>query len=95
MAKNFAIQGTAADIMKLSMLRMYRELPETVRQVNSVYDETVTEIPDELVEDVGPAIDQIMIESAQEFVTTIPIKCEGHADDVWSKEAPEIPEDDE
>jgi DNA polymerase-1 len=95
MAKNFAIQGTAADIMKLSMLRMYRELPETIKQVNSVYDETVTEIPDDLVDEWGPEIDRIMIESAQEFVTTIPIKCEGHADAVWSKEAPEMVEDDD
>jgi DNA polymerase-1 len=95
MAKNFPIQGTAADIMKLSMLRMYRELPETIKQVNSVYDETVTEIPDDLVDEWGPEIDRIMIESAQEFVTTIPIKCEGHADTVWSKEAPEMVEDDD
>jgi DNA polymerase-1 len=50
MAINMPIQGTAADIMKMAMVRLHRELPRAgldARLILSVHDELVLEVPTE------------------------------------------------
>ena len=50
---NTPIQGTAADIIKLAMVRVYRrlksELPEA-RLILQVHDELIVEVPESLAE---------------------------------------------
>lgn len=84
-AKNFPIQSSSADITKLAMTRCFKELPEQVLLVNSVHDELVHEMPADMVDEYGPKIDQIMIESAQFLMPGVCIEVEGHAADKWSK----------
>ena len=52
-ARNMPIQGTAADVMKLAMIRVYdrlkRELPEA-KLLLQVHDELIVECPEELAE---------------------------------------------
>ena len=56
MAINARIQGTAADIMKIAMIRLHRRLAEEhpdARLLLTVHDELVLEVPDGEVEAVG------------------------------------------
>ena len=62
-AMNAPIQGTAADIMKLAMIKAYRKLKQDVpeaRLVMQVHDELVVEVPDALVEKVKAILTEEM-----------------------------------
>lgn len=65
MAINAPIQGTAADVMRIAMLRVYRyieehKLLESVRILLQVHDELVFEIRTEAVATVVPKLVEIM-----------------------------------
>ncbi len=56
MAANMPLQGTAADMMKLAMIRIDRELPSwsnRARMTLQVHDELVFEIPEDEVETIA------------------------------------------
>ena len=65
-AINAAIQGTAADIIKLAMLKIARELlprfPD-VEMVLQIHDELLFEVPVELVGEVAPEIRRLMADA--------------------------------
>ena len=65
MAVNLPIQGLAADIMKLAMLALYREIqeqydPTKVRMILQVHDELIFEVKKELVENFSKIAKKIM-----------------------------------
>ncbi len=65
MAINAPIQGTAADCMRIAMLRVHEyieklEKPDDVRMLLQVHDELVFEIKKELVSSVTPKIVELM-----------------------------------
>ncbi len=63
MAINAPIQGTAADIIKIAMIRLHRALGERglrARMTLQVHDELVVEAPDGEVEAVAPLMRQVM-----------------------------------
>jgi len=62
-AINMPIQGSAADILKLAMIRLHRELLERKlqsRMTLQVHDELVLECPDAEVSIVAPLVKEIM-----------------------------------
>jgi len=59
-AFNTRIQGSAADIMKLAMIRAHDLIPEGARLLLTVHDELVTIAPDNLVEETREAIREAM-----------------------------------
>ncbi len=62
-AMNAPIQGTAADIMKLAMIRVYERLKREAplaKIVMQVHDELIVECPDELVGLVGTVLKEEM-----------------------------------
>jgi DNA polymerase I-like protein with 3'-5' exonuclease and polymerase domains len=59
-AFNTRIQGTAADIIKLAMIRAYDMLPEGSKLILTVHDELVTLTPDHLIEETKEAIREAM-----------------------------------
>ncbi|HEX9247758.1 MAG TPA: DNA polymerase I [bacterium] len=62
-AINAPIQGTAADIIKIAMLRIHHDLlPGTsgLEMILQIHDELLFELPEALVPDVAPRIREIM-----------------------------------
>jgi DNA polymerase I-like protein with 3'-5' exonuclease and polymerase domains len=67
---NYPVQGAAADILKVCLVRLYREFhmrgwlrnggDDSVRMVMTVHDEIVFEIKDEKVEEILPLICRVM-----------------------------------
>jgi len=59
-AFNTRIQGTAADIIKVAMVRANAALPEGAKLLLTVHDELVTLTPDRLIEEATTAIKDAM-----------------------------------
>jgi len=73
-AINMPIQGTAADIIKIAMLRVYRQLREKrlrSRMVLQVHDELVLEVPEEEL----PAVSRLVVETMENACEiSVPLK---------------------
>jgi DNA polymerase I-like protein with 3'-5' exonuclease and polymerase domains len=59
-AFNTRIQGSAADIIKLAMIRAYERIPKESKLILTVHDELVTLAPDHLVDETKEAIRDAM-----------------------------------
>jgi DNA polymerase I-like protein with 3'-5' exonuclease and polymerase domains len=59
-AFNTRIQGTAADIIKLAMIRAHDALPKEAKLILTVHDELVTLTPEDLVDQTREAIREAM-----------------------------------
>lgn len=89
-SKNMPIQGTAADMMKLSMcmIRWYRDdngLRDKVRLSVQVHDQQTTRCVDELTEWWMPKLTEIMEEAGRVFVTNGLLKAESNISQLWTK----------
>lgn len=73
-AKNHPIQGTNADILKISLAMLFKELPENCRLVLTVHDEIVIEFPESLQEQVVSTMARCMESACKQLlqVVTIP-----------------------
>jgi DNA polymerase-1 len=63
MAINMPIQGTAADIMKIALIRLHERLRADgsgARMLLSVHDEVVLEVPRTEVADLAPVVREVM-----------------------------------
>ena len=80
-ALNMPIQGTAADIMKLAMIAVWKGLRETIpeaRLVLQVHDELIVECP----EDQAAAVAQLLTEKMEHVVSlAVPLTADAH----WGK----------
>jgi DNA polymerase-1 len=85
MAINMPVQGTSADIIKIAMIQLYREMKE--RQLKSrmllqVHDELVFEVPDEEAEVMRQLVTDVM-SSAIEL--SIPLKVDTKEGKNWGE----------
>jgi DNA polymerase-1 len=83
MAINTPIQGSAADIIKLAMIRLYRMLnssPLHARMLLQVHDEIVLEVPENEVDDTKTIIRDAM-ENA--FDLAVPLKVDIEVGSNW------------
>jgi DNA polymerase-1 len=80
-AYNMPIQGTAADIMKLAMLKLAERLKDTSSRLTlQVHDEIIVEAPQESVTGISKLIKETM-ESAYEML--VPLTAEVGVGDNW------------
>ena len=82
-ALNMPIQGTAADIMKLAMLRVYDRLRREnlqARLIMQVHDELIVECPEEERETVEKLLRQ---EMEQVAALAVPLTAEAHSGKNW------------
>ena len=87
-AINMPIQGTAADIIKIAMIRLYNALQERglrSRIIMQVHDELVLEVPDEEVDTVAPLAKRLM-EGA--FKLDAPLKVDLKVGENWLEMEP-------
>jgi len=83
MAVNHPIQGTAADLMKIAMIEVYRELKvkcPMAKVLLQVHDEVVIECPSDMVDTVAKIVDEKM-EKIHKLC--VPIKVETEVGDNW------------
>ena len=87
MAINMPIQGTAADIMKMAMIDLHALLEEKyseedVKLLLSVHDEVVLEVKDELVDEVGVVVRELM-EHPRGIELAVPVKVDVEVGKHW------------
>ena len=85
MAVNAPIQGTAADLIKLAMVRLHRRLREEglqARMILQVHDELVFEAPEREVPTLVPAVREIM-STAMDL--TVPLVVDVKVGDNWDE----------
>ncbi len=80
-AMNMPIQGSAADILKLAMLKLRAPVTPGARMVLTVHDELVFEVPQAEVEEAMPKIKSAM-ESAYQLCVPLTVEV-GHGDN-WN-----------
>jgi DNA polymerase-1 len=87
-AINMPIQGTAADIMKISMIRLSQRLKaekSRARLILQVHDELVLEVPDEDIQATASLVCEVM-EGAMELA--VPLKVESNIGVNWAEMEP-------
>jgi DNA polymerase I len=87
MVINTPIQGTAADIIKLAMIRMDRMLTEKdlrARMLLQVHDEVVLEVPEEEIEETLPVVRSTMRGA---FNLVVPLKVDIETGPNWQEMA--------
>jgi len=81
-AVNSIIQGTAADMLKLTLIRLHEVLPDEVRMLLPVHDSVLCEVPQELVEETRKIVVDAMESVPEGF--TVPLKVEVKTGRTWS-----------
>ncbi|MCS7300078.1 MAG: DNA polymerase, partial [Fimbriimonadales bacterium] len=84
-AINMPFQGTAADIMKLAMIRVHRRLPEIepkARMLLQVHDELLLESPDSR-ESVAEVARAVRAEMEQAYEMRVPLVVEAKVGSNW------------
>ncbi|MEI8373464.1 MAG: DNA polymerase A family protein [Planctomycetota bacterium] len=79
---NTIVQGTAADLLKLALIRLHNTLPEDVRMLLPVHDSVLLEVPTELVEETQRIVTEAMEALPPGF--SVPLKVDIHAGKTWA-----------
>lgn len=90
MALNYPIQGTSAEITKISCIYFYRWILANnyfgvVKMVNTVHDENVVECPKDLVEDCYVALKDAMLRAGALYCKRVPLLAEPERSTFWKK----------
>ena len=83
MARNMPIQGTAADIMKLAMVRVHRKLKDSAlraKMILQVHDEILIECP----EDEADVVAEILRSEMEQVANlSVPLTVDAHIGKNW------------
>jgi len=82
-AVNTAVQGTAADILKLSLARLHAALPADVRMVLTVHDSVLLEVPADRVDEVGQHVRATMETPPPGFA--VPLRVDVSTGRTWAE----------
>jgi DNA polymerase-1 len=91
MSLNFPIQGSSAEITKLSGVYFWQDylIPNNllfiVKFVNTIHDENVIECPEEIVEQTTKALVDAMEKAGAKFCKRVPLKAESCIATYWKK----------
>ncbi len=80
-AVNFAIQGTAADINKLALSRLYEALPPDCRLLFTHHDSVLVDAPLEKAKTIGRIVQAALEISPPEF--SVPLFVKTRASQSW------------
>jgi DNA polymerase I-like protein with 3'-5' exonuclease and polymerase domains len=82
-AVNAIIQGTAADINKLALVRLHRVLPGDCRMLLTVHDSVLLEVPDDRVKEVVLLVRRVLQKPPPKF--SIPLAVDIHVGPNWGE----------
>lgn len=83
MAVNTPVQGTAADMLKMAMIKVHKEICSAdIRMILTVHDELIFEVKEGLVDEVAPRIKGVM-ENVMEL--KVPVVVDVKVGDCWGK----------
>jgi DNA polymerase-1 len=82
-AVNTIVQGSAADLLKLALVRLNAELPDGVRMLLPVHDSVLLELPEGLVEDPCQIVKEAM--EARPAGFTVPLNVEPKTGRTWAE----------
>jgi DNA polymerase I len=86
MGRNTPIQGTANDILKIAMVKVYESLlGRPAWLVHAIHDEIVVEAEENCAEEVSKIIQEWMLKVAGMFLQNVHPKVECKISDHWSK----------
>jgi DNA polymerase I len=80
---NSADQGTSADITKLALIRLYRELPPEAHLIGAVHDEIIVECPEAIAKGISTLMVKVMCEEGEKVLAPIPVTAEAEIGDAW------------
>ena len=81
-AANTIIQGTAANLMKLALVRLHDTLPADVRMLLPVHDSVLLEMPEALIEETRSIVRDAMETPPDCFV--VPLKVDIKTGRTWA-----------
>ena len=81
-AVNTVIQGTAADMLKLALIRLHDRLPDEVRMLLPVHDSVLLQVPESLVEETQQIVKEAMESVPEGF--TVPLKVDVKTGRTWA-----------
>ncbi|MGF9741638.1 DNA polymerase [Priestia megaterium] len=83
MSVNAVIQGSAAEIMKIAMIKLYKHcLEKGYKFIATVHDEVLIEVPETISIEEVEVLENIMADAVQ---ISIPIKCDVEISRVWGE----------
>ena len=82
-AVNTIIQGTAADLMKLALIRLHDTLPDDVRMLLPIHDSVLLEVPTALVDETRRIVVAAMEAVPAGF--SVPMKVEVKTGRMWAE----------
>jgi DNA polymerase-1 len=85
MAINMPVQGTSADIIKVAMVNLYREMVKRrlkSKMLLQVHDELIFEVPQEEMEIMRRLVPQVM---STALVLSVPLKVDIKAGSNWGE----------
>jgi len=91
MSLNYPIQGSSAEITKLSGVYFWEDylLPNNllfkVKFVNTIHDENLIEVPEDLVDEACEALVKAMEKAGSKFCQRVPLKAEPCIATYWKK----------
>lgn len=84
-ALNFPIQGSAADLLKLSMRNLAPKLPSSAKMILTVHDELVLEVQENKVKEVSQILEETMLEA---YKLSVPLEVKLKAGPNWNQLSP-------
>lgn len=84
-AINSLIQGSAADLIKLAMVRLHSALPEEMRLILSVHDELVTIAPNDRAEECERIVREAMLGEGIQKLVGVPLTSDIKVVDRWAE----------
>lgn len=84
-AVNSLIQGSAADLIKLAMIRLNNILPNEIRLILSVHDELVVLAPEDRAEEAAGYVKEAMLGEGIQKLLRVPLSSDVKIVDRWSE----------
>ncbi len=79
---NSIVQGTAADLMKLALIRLHNDLPDGVKMLLPVHDSVLLEVPVTVVEETRQIVTATMETLPDGF--SVPLKVKVKSGKTWA-----------